>query len=259
MTPRFRMIAGPNGSGKTTLCGRLSSEFAVNLYTMVNADDLFAAAVRDRIVLAPLPVDRADLDRHVAASTYPESVLEPFRAGRIVLADGRFRFLDASAVTTYTVALLANFVQERMIAAKQSFSQETVFSHPGKIDALRIAKEYGYRTYLYFVAIDDPHVNALRVRFRALTGGHDVPPEKIASRYERSLRQIAPALPFLSRAFFFDNSGTEMIHLASFEESGKWTLAVPESSLPNWFRKFVPVPTHPKEGSKTCPRKTPTP
>ena len=41
MTARFRLIAGPNGSGKTTLTRMLAEDYAVNLYTMLNADDFF--------------------------------------------------------------------------------------------------------------------------------------------------------------------------------------------------------------------------
>ena len=36
------MIAGPNGSGKSTLCGVLRRDYAVNFYTMLNSDDIFA-------------------------------------------------------------------------------------------------------------------------------------------------------------------------------------------------------------------------
>ena len=39
MTKRFRMIAGPNGSGKSTLADLLHRDYAVNFYTMLNADD----------------------------------------------------------------------------------------------------------------------------------------------------------------------------------------------------------------------------
>ena len=241
MTPRFRMIAGPNGSGKTTLYERLAGEFAVNFYTMLNADRMFAEASANRTILAPLPIDGADLARHIAASSYPESVLAPFRRGAIILNDGLFRFVDPRAITSYTVSLIVNFIQERMIRSRQSFSQETVFSHPSKIDSLRAAKHLGFRTYLYFVSTEHPQINAFRVRDRVSKGGHDVPVGKIVSRYARALRNIAPALPFLSRAFFFDNSGFEMRYIASYDESSGWTAKVTIPSLPQWFRHAVPT------------------
>ena len=46
MTNRFRMVAGPNGSGKSTLAAWLARDYAVNFYTMLNADDVFALVQR---------------------------------------------------------------------------------------------------------------------------------------------------------------------------------------------------------------------
>ncbi len=240
-TPRFRMIAGPNGSGKTTLCGRLSAEFSVNFYWMLNADRMFAEAKALRNLPAPVPVDSSAFAVHLAASTYPDAVLAPFRDGRIVLENDCFRFRDVRAVTSYTVSLIANFLQAAMIDAGASFSQETVFSHPGKIEALRRAKERGYRTYLYFVATETPAINAFRVQARVRKGGHEVPAEKIVSRHERSIAQVAQALPFLSRAYFWDNSGTDFRFLAEYgEETGFIHL---EPRLPAWFRHCLPEAT----------------
>ena len=84
-------------------------------------------------------------------------------------------------------------------------------------------------------------INADRVARRYAQGGHDVPPEKIAARYERSLANIAGALPCLSRAFFFDNSNAEMRYLASYEEGTGYSLHVPAAELPFWFRHNVNV------------------
>ena len=239
MTPRFRMIAGPNGSGKTTLCAHLSAAYSVNFYSMINADRMFAVAAASRSLPMPFPVDAAAFARHLAESSYPADVLAPFRNGRIVLDDDCFRFRTARAVTTYTVSLLANFAQESMIAAGQSFSQETVFSHPGKIEALRRARERGFRTYLYFVATETPAISAFRVQSRVRKGGHEVPVGKIVSRYERSLANVVPALPFLSRAYFWDNSGAGFRFLAEYEEEKGFTHL--DSRLPAWFRKILPA------------------
>ena len=60
-------------------------------------------------------------------------------------------------------------------------------SHRSKIDILVQAQQAGYRTYLYFVATDDPTINISRVRNRVALSGHDVPADKIVTRYYRSL------------------------------------------------------------------------
>ena len=61
MTPRFRMIAGPNGSGKSTLTALLRNDYAVNFYTLLNADEIFAEVSKSHSFSAPVPVDQFDL------------------------------------------------------------------------------------------------------------------------------------------------------------------------------------------------------
>ncbi len=241
MTPRFRMIAGPNGSGKTTLYKLLTNVYAVNFYTFLNADDMLAEARQSNALRVPLPLERISLEEKLAASTFSKSALQPFRDGRIALEDGFFRFANPSAITSYTISFVTNFIRELMVDAGLSCSQETVFSHPGKIDALRAARTKGFRTYLYFVATDNPAINLFRVKAREAKGGHSVPPEKIISRYYRSLENIAGALPHLDRAYFFDDSGLTMRHLAEYSAVDGFSLKTNAEDLPNWFREHVPA------------------
>jgi predicted ABC-type ATPase len=60
-------------------------------------------------------------------------------------------------------------------------------SHPSKVALLARAQMAGYRTYLYFIATDDPAINISRVRNRVKLGGHAVPEDRIVQRYHRSL------------------------------------------------------------------------
>lgn len=240
MTPRFRMIAGPNGSGKTTLYRLLTGKFAVNFYTFLNADDMLAEARDLGVLRSPIPIERPSLKEKLAESTFPDSALSPFHDGRIVLEDGFFRFTTPSAVTSYTISFAANLIRELMVEAGQSCSQETVFSQAGKIDALREARARGFRTYLYFVATDNPAINLFRVKAREAHGGHGVPPAKIVSRYYRCLENVAAALPHVDRAYFFDDSGLSMSYLAEYSASDGFTMKAPHGALPQWFLTYVP-------------------
>ena len=239
MTPRFRMIAGPNGSGKTTLHRLLSERYAVNFYAYINADDLLAEAVATHALRMPLPIEPGKLEENVAKCSFPCHVMKPFRDGSIALVDDILRFNNVSSITSYTISFIANFIREQMIMAGLSCSQETVFSHKGKIDALREAKAQGFRTYLYFVATDNPAINLFRVRTREANGGHGVPYDKVISRYYRSLENIAAAIPHLDRAFFFDDSGLSMRYLAEYSASEGFTLMTSLDSIPEWFSKHV--------------------
>src|SRR5262245_53679372 len=48
------------------------------------------------------------------------------------------------------------------IAARRSFSFETVFSHPSKLEVLEEARRAGFELTLFFVAVDDPSINIER-------------------------------------------------------------------------------------------------
>lgn len=234
MIKRFRMIAGPNGSGKSTLRVWLARDYAVNFYYFINADDLHAEISKSGCCFAPFPVENDELVSYVESTTYGEGVKALFRDGQIRAEGDCIRF-SAGSVSTYSVALVANFFQACHLQRGLSFSQETVFSHPSKVDALNLAKNNGYRNYLYFIATEDPRLNVCRVADRVAHGGHDVPTEKVFERYSRSINQVKKAYPYLSRAFFFDNSSDSMRYIAHWNQEEGLVLQVPESQLPAWF------------------------
>ena len=234
MVKRFRMIAGPNGSGKSTLVKRLRDDYSVNFYSFVNADDIFALVAKTGAYSPKFPVTKDELVRYAEGSTYGEDVKAAFRGEAVRIVGDCVQF-DKTAVNSYTMALFANFLQDRFLDRGESFSQETVFSHPSKVEALKRASETGYRTYLYFIATSDPEINACRVANRCAQGGHNVPSDKIVSRYLRSIAQLKAAVPHLSRAYVFDNSGAEMLFLGEYDRESGWIFSRALDELPSWF------------------------
>ena len=237
MTPRQRMLAGPNGSGKSTLAAQLSSDYAVNLYRFVNADLLFAEVVQSHRTACPFSIDNAELVEFVAQSTYPREYKRPFESGEIYIDEEDYLHFSANGINSYSVAIVADFFKEQYLKHRISFSFETVFSHPAKIDILKRAQAAGFKTYMYFVATENPVINVNRIKERVALGGHDVPEEKTRSRYLRCMEQVRYALPYLNRAYFFDNSTQQSLYLAEYESEVGFTLH--SELLPSWFRRFV--------------------
>ncbi len=231
MIPRLRIFAGPNGSGKTTLAQWLSSTYSVNLYHFVNADILFAEISENLRTACPFPFDAQRLLDFARESSFPENEKTLFLNGGIHVED-EFVLFEPEAITSYTVALLAEFYHAEYVDMKENFSFETVFSHVSKIDILKKARQEGYRTYLYFIATNDPEMNVSRVESRVKHGGHNVPADKIVSRYYRSIENAAIALPYVNRAYFFDNSRSEPI---LFAESDEGTMHFYTDAPPRWF------------------------
>lgn len=237
MTPRLRMLAGPNGSGKSTLAAQLSSDYAVNLYRFLNADLLFAEVVQSHRTACPFSIDNAELVQFVTRSTYPREYKRPFESGEIYIDGEDYLHFSANGINSYSVAIVADFFKEQYLKHRISFSFETVFSHPAKIDILRRAQAAGFKTYMYFVATENPVINVNRIKERVALGGHDVPEEKTWSRYLRCMEQVRYALPYLNRAYFFDNSTEQSIYLAEYESEVGFSLH--SELLPSWFRRFV--------------------
>ena len=114
-------------------------------------------------------------------------------------------------------------------------------SHPGKVELLAQARQSGYRTYLYFVATDDPDINVSRVRNRVQSGGHPVPEDRIAPRYHRSLSLLMNAIRHTNRAYIFDNSAPneEMKHTWLAEITDGTNLELKSDRIPAWFKRSV--------------------
>ncbi|MBW1746301.1 MAG: hypothetical protein JRJ25_08355 [Deltaproteobacteria bacterium] len=79
-----------------------------------------------------------------------------------------------------------------------------------KLEFVQPAKEAGFFIRLFFVCTNDPSINAQRVALRVMEGGHDVPILKIISRYYRSIAKCIEALALVDRAYFYDNSETDV-------------------------------------------------
>ena len=237
MTPRLRMLAGPNGSGKSTLAQRLADDYAVNLYKFLNADMLFAEIGKSHKTACPFSIDNRDLLTFIDGSGFPDQYKRPFREGQIAIDDEDYLVFAPETVNSYTVAMTADFFKEQYLARRLSFSFETVFSHPAKVDILKRAHAEGFRTYMYFIATEDPGINVMRIRQRVKRGGHDVPEEKTVARYYRCLEQVKYALPHLDRAYFFDNSADHTFFFAEYELAKGFRLC--SALVPTWFRRFV--------------------
>ncbi len=96
--------------------------------------------------------------------------------------------------------------REELLGLRAGIAFETVFSAPDKVEFLERAKDAGYFIRVFFVGTTDPRINAARVAGRYMLGGHTVPIEKIVSRYERSMAQLASAIAIADRVYLYDNS-----------------------------------------------------
>lgn len=73
---------------------------------------------------------------------------------------------------------------------------------------------------------------------RAAAGGHDVPVEKLAARYARSLDNLKRAIEQLPRVRLYDNSSFKHPHRFLGEFHSGVLVRKGEGVLPKWARRF---------------------
>lgn len=231
--PRLRMFAGPNGSGKSTLKDVLDPAW---LGVYVNADDI-EAEIRAQgfALLTPYGVTatQADLQAFFADSNFLRQQGLAADAQTIRLQDDRVIF-DTVAVNSYFASVLVDFIRHDLLRRKASFTFETVMSARAKVDFFCRAREQGFRTYLYYVATEDPEINVSRVAHRVTLGKHDVPRDKIIERYHRSLSLLVDAVTCADRAYIFDNSDSDRVWVAEVTDGVE--LELKTDLIPYWVK-----------------------
>ncbi|MBQ8004446.1 MAG: hypothetical protein IJ299_05070 [Oscillospiraceae bacterium] len=106
-------------------------------------------------------------------------------------------------------AKIAESQREALLSQKKNFSFETVLSTDRNLNLLKKAKYAGYFIKCFYVLTADPIVNVARVKLRALTGGHDVPEDKIISRYDKALALIPELISVCDICNIYDNTGSQ--------------------------------------------------
>lgn len=143
--------------------------------------------------------------------TTPENIISPY-----LNADELQKRLG---VDNHEAAVRVTAWREASIACLVDFTFETVLSTDRNLRLLEQAKEAGYFIRCSFVLTADPALNVKRVETRVRAGGHDVPVDKIISRYYKSLAQIPPLRGICDRLNIYDNTTDQLLRI--FKQRGR--------------------------------------
>lgn len=234
--PRLRMFAGPNGSGKTTIKSVITPEM-IGVY--VNPDEIEKHIQENDFLDFRFFEINAQSQETLNFLTHSPLLIKEnlvHEINKLQFDNNKLNF-NKTKINAYFASAIADFIRRKLIEMKKSFTFETVMSSPDKINLLHEAQRNGYRTYLYYIATDDPEINISRVRYRVKTGGHAVTEDKIIKRYKRSIDLLKEAIKYTNRAYIFDNSTHEYIWLAEITDGS--ILEMKTTYLPSWFKKII--------------------
>jgi predicted ABC-type ATPase len=137
----------------------------------------------------------------------------------------------------YAAAKVANKLRQELLKRKESFVFETVFSDPvgDKLGFLKQAAEAGYTVVLCYIGLAGPEISEERVAMRVSQGGHDVPVEKLRSRFPRILSNLQSAIREVPHVLIYDNSDLRrpFRHAAMFRQG---TLVYRSKQVPVWLK-----------------------
>jgi len=146
----------------------------------------------------------------------------------------------ALGLDAYPAAALADCLGRQLVAERESFVFETAFSDPvgDKLTFLKETAKSDYTVVLCFIGISGPDISEERVAMRVSQGGHDVPAEKLISRFPRTLANLKAAIRELPHVLVFDNDDlrTPFRQVAMFENGQQVNL---EQPLPRWLKPLV--------------------
>ena len=152
------------------------------------------------------------------------------------------RFINADDIATrlgvggYEAAELANALRIELVKQQESFVFETVFPDPvgDKLQFLKNCSAAGYAVVLIYIGVSTAAISEERVAMRVSQGGHDVPSEKIQSRFSRTLANLKRAIKELPLVLIYDNSDLQRPFQKVAEYGNGQQLFVAQP-LPEWF------------------------
>jgi predicted ABC-type ATPase len=169
--PAFWIVGGPNGAGKTTLASHSRFQRLLGEARFLNPDEMA-------------------LQRLQAAGRkgFHEATAEQLT---------RF-FIEAAEAVEHDV--------RESLRRGEAIGVESVLSTRKYCPIVQEAITKGIFFGLIYVALNTPELSRQRVAHRVKQGGHDVPPEKLADRWARSIENLGWFAQRATRLWVFDNS-----------------------------------------------------
>lgn len=172
--PELWLIGGPNGAGKTTLCSAEEFQSQLEGVQLLNPDQVTLRLLRQR-----------------GFTSFAEAPPAVLRQANMEAADEVFR------------ELVDGVANRRLVGV------ETVLSTDKYKSPVTAARALNGRFYLIYVSLASPALSLARVQQRVRQGGHDVPSDRLADRWRRSLELLPWFAAHADDFWVFDNSSSE--------------------------------------------------
>ncbi len=117
----------------------------------------------------------------------------------------------------------AEALRNKLVDTKADFTFETVLSTERNLLLLQKAKKNGYEIQCIYILTCSADINIARVKGRVREGGHDVPEDKIRSRYAKALKLLPRLIDECDKILIYDNSVMPQLIFQKDESGEKYS------------------------------------
>jgi predicted ABC-type ATPase len=203
--PDLYVITGANGSGKSTVGFSYLPKIIQDNYNVFDGDKL---AMQKRIEL------------------YKTKVTPSFKEARRLADEWLYELFDSSV--------------KQALDTKDNFAYEGHFPDDENWETIKRFKKGGYTIHFIFFGLRDTDLSELRVKDRAIHGGHDVPRPQIERNYYRNLYQLDKRYRGIDELQIVDTSASNSHKVLALFKKGQIEFALHHGKLPLWFEKYLP-------------------
>lgn len=123
-----------------------------------------------------------------------------------------------------------------LLKHKLDFAFETTLSTRSYVQTIKQAKNAGYTVSMVYVCLESVALAKERVRYRVLSGGHNIPVDVIERRYFRSLQNLQRLyLPLCDHWIVVDNSQPELRLIA---QGSHLAIFIVNHEIWTWLKQF---------------------
>lgn len=127
-------------------------------------------------------------------------------------------------------------LSKEFLKDKESFCQETTLS--GKClninKNIELAKLQGYNVRLIYIAIQDPNMAIKNIKDRVNSGGHNVPDEKVLSRFNQSYDNLKEISKKVDEITIVDNSNKDYNKIIEIKNGH---VKYKNNEIPEWLQE----------------------
>lgn len=122
------------------------------------------------------------------------------------------------------------------ISNNKDFLIESNLAKQSDYDWLKTMRVHGYKIILYFLCTSNIEINKSRVKKRVKEGGHDVPENIIADRYNMAIIYLRKEILYFNEVYLIENSA-ETAREVAIIKNGK--LIYKNEDSPEWVNKIL--------------------